>query len=88
MTDLGWRYLRARDKKEILRGVRDGIAYGGPYHVELHPADRCNIEYFFCSTAAMPGTDEIPLSRFQELPGEFRQAGTRAIRFARGGEPA
>jgi MoaA/NifB/PqqE/SkfB family radical SAM enzyme len=87
MTDLGWRYLRARDKKEILRGVRDGVAYGGPYHVELHPADRCNIECFFCSTAAIRGTDEIPLSRFQELLGEFQQAGTRAIRFAGGGEP-
>jgi MoaA/NifB/PqqE/SkfB family radical SAM enzyme len=87
MTDLGWRYLRARDKKEILRGVRDGVAYGGPYHVELHPADRCNIDCFFCSTAAIRGTDEIPLSRFQELLGEFRKAGTRAIRFAGGGEP-
>jgi len=87
MTDLGWRYLGTREKGNILRGIRDGVAYGGPYHVELHPADRCNIDCFFCSTAAIRGTDELPLSRFQELLGEFKQAGTRVIRFAGGGEP-
>jgi MoaA/NifB/PqqE/SkfB family radical SAM enzyme len=87
MTDLGWRYLGMREKGNILRGIRDGVAYGGPYHVELHPADRCNIDCFFCSTAAIRGTDELPLSRFQELLGEFQQAGTRALRFAGGGEP-
>ncbi len=87
MTDLGWQHLGTKEKKNILRGIRDGVAYGGPYHVEIHPADRCNIECFFCSTAAIRGTDEIPLSRFEELLGELRQAGTRAIRFAGGGEP-
>lgn len=87
MTDLGWKYLGTREKKNILRGIRDGVAYGGPYHVELHPADRCNIDCFFCSTAAIRGTDELPLPRFQELLEELRQAGTRALRFAGGGEP-
>ena len=87
MTDLGWKYLGAREKKNILRGIRDGVAYGGPYHVELHPADRCNIDCFFCSTAAIRGTDELPLPRFKELLEELRQAGTRALRFAGGGEP-
>jgi Predicted Fe-S oxidoreductases len=87
MTDLGWRYLGAREKGNILRGIRDGVAYGGPYHVEFHPADRCNIDCFFCSTAAIRGTDELPLSRFQELLGELQQAGTRALRLAGGGEP-
>ena len=87
MSELGWKYLTASDKDAILRGIRDGVAYGGPYHVEIHPADRCNIECFFCSTAAIRGTDELPEDRFVQLIGELRQAGTRAIRFSGGGEP-
>ena len=35
MSQLGWNYLTADDKATILRGVRDGVAYGGPYHVEI-----------------------------------------------------
>jgi MoaA/NifB/PqqE/SkfB family radical SAM enzyme len=87
MSNLGWRYLAGRDKEQIVRGVRDGVAYGGPYHVEIYPADRCNIDCFFCSTATIRGTDELPLPRFEELLGELVKAGTRAIRFAGGGEP-
>lgn len=85
--DLGWQYLTRDDKRDILRGIRDGRAYGGPYHVEIHPADRCNIDCFFCSTAAIRGTDELPQQRIEELIGELKQAGTRAIRLAGGGEP-
>ena len=85
--DLGWNYLTHDDKDAILRGIRDGVAYGGPYHVEIHPADRCNIDCFFCSTAALRGTDELPLTRLEELIGELKAAGTRAIRLSGGGEP-
>ena len=84
---LGWKYLTADDKAAILRGVRDGVAYGGPYHVEIYPSDRCNIDCFFCSTASIRGNDELPLVRIEELVAEMKQAGTRSIRFAGGGEP-
>ncbi len=87
MSELGWKYLTATDRDAILRGVRDGVAYGGPYHVEIYPADRCNIDCFFCSTAAIRGTDELPLSRIEELIAECREAGTRSVRLAGGGEP-
>ena len=87
MSELGWKYLTPEDKDAILRGIEDGVAYGGPYHVEFHPADRCNIDCFFCSTAAIRGTDEIPVPRFEELMGELKEAGTRAIRLSGGGEP-
>ena len=87
MSELGWKYLTAVDKTTILRGVRDGVAYGGPYHVEIYPSDRCNIDCFFCSTASIRGNDELPLARIEELVGEMQQAGTRSIRFAGGGEP-
>ena len=87
MSELGWKYLTADDKATILRGVRDGVAYGGPYHVEIYPSDRCNIDCFFCSTASIRGNDELPLVRIEELVAEMKQAGTRSIRFAGGGEP-
>jgi len=87
VSELGWKYLTAEDKANIVRGIRDGVAYGGPYHVEIHPADRCNIDCFFCSTAALRGTDELPLTRLEELIGELKAAGTRSIRLAGGGEP-
>lgn len=87
MTAFGWEYLREGERETILRGVRDGVAYGGPYHVEFHPADRCNIECFFCSTAAIRGNDEFPITRFGALLGELRELGTRSIRLAGGGEP-
>lgn len=87
MSELGWKYLTRDDKEAILRGIEDGVAYGGPYHVEIHPADRCNIDCFFCSTAALRGTDEVPMPRFAELLGELREAGTRSLRLSGGGEP-
>lgn len=87
MSELGWKYLTADDKTAIVRGVRDGVAYGGPYHVEIHPADRCNIDCFFCSTAALRGTDELSLTRLEEMIGELKELGTRSIRLSGGGEP-
>jgi MoaA/NifB/PqqE/SkfB family radical SAM enzyme len=87
MSELGWKYLTAEDKATILRGIRDGVAYGGPYHVEIYPSDRCNIDCFFCSTASLRGDDELPLVRIEELVSEMKEAGTRSVRFAGGGEP-
>lgn len=87
MSELGWKYLTEDDKQTILKGIRDGVAYGGPYHVEIHPADRCNIDCFFCSTAALRGTDEVPLTRLEEMIAELKACGTRAIRLSGGGEP-
>jgi MoaA/NifB/PqqE/SkfB family radical SAM enzyme len=87
MSELGWKYLTRDDKDAILQGIERGEALGGPYHVEIHPADRCNIDCFFCSTASIRGTDEIPLPRFAELLGELKEAGTRSIRLSGGGEP-
>src|SRR6266849_4497215 len=87
MSNIGWRHLTADDKSAILRGVADGKAYAGPFHAEIYPADRCNIECFFCSTAAIRGTDELSLQRIEELIDELKRAGTRSIRLAGGGEP-
>ncbi len=87
MSELGWKYLTADDKAMILRGVRDGVAYGGPFHAEIHPSDRCNIDCFFCSTASLRGNDEVPLTRLEEMIGELKALGTRSVRLSGGGEP-
>ncbi len=87
MSGYGWSYLSAEDRESLLRSIASGRAEAGPFHVELHPADRCNIECFFCSTAVLRGTDEVPLNRVQELIGEFNELGVRSIRLAGGGEP-
>lgn len=87
MADIGWRHLTEDDKRQILKGIASGEAIGGPYHVEVHPADRCNIACFFCSTASLRGTDEMTISRWEELLVELQQAGTRSIRLSGGGEP-
>jgi MoaA/NifB/PqqE/SkfB family radical SAM enzyme len=87
MSQLGWDHLTREDKESILRGIEDGVAYGGPYHVEFHPQDRCNVDCFFCSTASLRGKDEIPMPRFEEMLGELKEMGTRAIRLSGGGEP-
>ena len=87
MSDFGWKHLTREDRAVIARGVRDGKAYGGPFHVELHPADRCNIACFFCSTAAIRGKDELDLGRMIEIFDELKALGTRSVRLAGGGEP-
>src|ERR1700682_4827152 len=82
MSELGWKYLTDGDKAEIVSGIHDGAPCGGPYPVEIYPADRCNIDCFFCSTAAIRGTDELPLSRLEEMIGELKDIGTRSVRLA------
>ncbi|MCM2317603.1 MAG: radical SAM protein [Thermoanaerobaculia bacterium] len=87
MSRLGWNFLTRRDRDAILKGIASGSALGGPYHVEIHPADRCNIDCFFCSTASIRGTDELPLSKWAELLAEMKAMGVRSLRLSGGGEP-
>lgn len=85
--DLGWSHLTQGDKDCILRGIADGVAYGGPFHVEIHPSERCNIDCFFCSTTTTRAQDEISLTRLAALLEEMKGMGTRALRLSGGGEP-
>lgn len=87
MSALGWEYLRREDLATIMRGIRAGAAFGGPYHVEIHPAGRCNVECFFCSTASIRGDDQMPVRSFLGLLDELQDLGTRSVRLSGGGEP-
>ncbi|HEY2325464.1 MAG TPA: radical SAM protein, partial [Thermoanaerobaculia bacterium] len=87
MTALGWQHLSNNDKSNLLASMRSGEALPGPLHVEIHPADRCNIDCFFCSTATLRGTDEVPLRTWSDFIHELKALGTRSVRLAGGGEP-
>jgi MoaA/NifB/PqqE/SkfB family radical SAM enzyme len=87
VSTFGWQHLSAADKRSITDGIREGRALGGPYHLEIHLADRCNIDCFFCSTASLRGTDEAPFDRVAEVLVEGKELGTRSIRLSGGGEP-
>jgi MoaA/NifB/PqqE/SkfB family radical SAM enzyme len=87
MSGLGWHHLTRNDKLSILAGLENGSARGGPYHVELHPTNRCNINCFFCATQKIRQADEIPLSRLDRLIREMKQLGTRSVGLNGGGEP-
>ena len=87
MTALGWNHLTRADRRELIGRIRAGRGGSGPMHAEIHPADRCNIDCFFCSTASLRGTDEVPLRTFASFIRELKAAGTRSVRLSGGGEP-
>ncbi len=84
MSGLGWHHLTRNDKLAILAGLENGSARGGPYHVELHSTNRCNINCFFCATQKIRQADEIPLSRLDRLIREMKQLGTRSVGHGKG----
>lgn len=87
MNDLGWPLLTSADKDAILLGVESGGCLGGPFHVELHPTDRCTTRCFFCSTRWRREKAELPLATIVALGRQMKEAGTRSILLSGGGEP-
>jgi len=87
MGGLGWHYLTDRDKEQILTGLETGTVCGGPYHVELHPTNRCNINCFFCATRTIRRQDELPLDTLDQLISQMKGLGTRSVGLNGGGEP-
>ncbi len=87
MSGLGWHHLTREDKRAILAGLENGSVRGGPYHVELHPTNRCNINCFFCATQNIRQADEIPLPRLDRLIREMKELSTRSVGLNGGGEP-
>lgn len=83
----GWQHLTAADREEILRGIEDGCAYGGPYHLELDWVDNCNARCFFCNSAHHHEGGSIPWPRAERLLEEAAAGGLRSVRLSGGGEP-
>lgn len=87
MGNWGWSYLTARDKRAILRGIEDDAVYGGPYHVEIQPCDRCDIDCSFCSTRTYRNDDDLSIDALDSLVRDMREIGTYAVTLCGGGEP-
>jgi MoaA/NifB/PqqE/SkfB family radical SAM enzyme len=87
INDYGWSSLTRRDKQTILRGIQDGKAYGGPFHVEIHPSSRCGLNCFFCSTHSWRENQDLPLPVIESLATELKALGTRSVCLSGGGEP-
>lgn len=87
MGELGWQFLEAVHKRAILRGIEDGEVYGGPYHLELHPTDRCNLRCCFCATRSLRAGRELDFATIRSLVEEMRRAGTLSVCLSGGGEP-
>ncbi len=87
MGDWGWSHLKQSDKRAILRGLSDGSVHGGPYHVELQPSDRCDIDCFFCSTRSHRIGAELPLETIRALTQQMKAAGVYSTTLCGGGEP-
>ncbi len=49
MADFGWEELEVKEKKEILKGIEEGISYSFPKTIEIDWTDRCNFDCYFCS---------------------------------------
>lgn len=83
----GWQHLTPEDRETILRGIADGVVYGGPYHLEFDWVDNCNASCFFCNSAHIHDGRSIPWPRAERLLEEAADSGLRSIRLAGGGEP-
>ena len=80
----GWQRLSDADRAKVLRGIEAARAFGGPYHLEIHPTNRCNLGCFFCSARDHRAGEEIDwgvLRHAVESAGDLR-----SVRLTGGGE--
>lgn len=87
MSDNGWSHLSRRDKRRILAALGGSAPPGGPFHVELQPSDRCNVDCFFCSTRWFRRDAELPFDTIRRLADQMDRLGTRSVSLTGGGEP-
>ena len=87
MHDYGWNHIGAAEKQTILSGFATGNALGGPYHMEIHPTDRCDIACRFCSTAKLRSRSELTIGVIERVLSQAIDAGVRSVSISGGGEP-
>lgn len=83
----GWKYLTDQDRETILRGLAEGRALGGPYHLELDWVDRCNARCFFCNSEGLQNGQRIGWDRARRILEQAAAGGLRSVRLCGGGEP-
>lgn len=58
-----------------------------PYHLQLNPTNRCNLNCSFCSCSDRDKTFELPLEEITEMIVMFKIMGTKSVTITGGGEP-
>lgn len=70
---------------EVVYGLNRGQIR--PYHVQLIPTNRCNLNCSFCSCKNRSKSDELSIEQITALLQELYAFGCRAITITGGGEP-
>ncbi|HUT25928.1 MAG TPA: radical SAM protein [Sumerlaeia bacterium] len=83
----GWDRLQT---DEIV-GVREAIVdprrpTPGPFHLEIHPTNRCNLSCFYCSSHAHRAGEILPWDTLRPLLESHAKRGLRFLRLSGGGE--
>ncbi len=83
----GWELLTPEQEQTILRGIKDGEAYGGPYHLVLFPTDKCNFDCFFCYTTELRRkARELDWPILRRALEDGVRMGVKGVSFGGGGE--
>jgi radical SAM protein with 4Fe4S-binding SPASM domain len=84
----GWELLTKEEVELIKRGVREGRALGGPFHLLIHPTDLCNLDCFFCYTEELRRVAaEFDWDRLRAVLDEGVELGVKSVALSGGGEP-
>lgn len=86
----GWQHLSDEDLTKIADGIVSGRAAGGPWHLELHPTNRCNVRCFFCiNEFHRPRSDHalLPWEKLYALLDQLADRDLKMMRLSGGGEP-
>jgi MoaA/NifB/PqqE/SkfB family radical SAM enzyme len=82
----GWKWLGAEDLRRITEGVECGVVRGGPWHLEIHPTNRCNARCFFCFTEPHRHDQTLPWETLRRVLTEEAARDLRSLRLSGGGE--
>ncbi len=86
----GWQHLTDEDREKFDDGIVQGRALGGPWHLEVHPTNRCNVRCFFCiNEFHRPCSDHatLPWDKLGPLLEQLADRDLKMMRLSGGGEP-
>ena len=68
-------------------GVVNPCGHVLPYHLQLYPTNRCNLNCAFCSCSERDKRQELSIQEITKILAAFQRLGTRACTITGGGEP-
>lgn len=87
----GWKYLTAKDQALLADAIVKDQAGDGPWFLEIHPSNRCNVGCFFCIHSRYePGEDKTSILPWEKLEPFLEAAASKnlkSLRLSGGGEP-